>query len=364
MQIREIYTFDYYPYGMLMPGRSYSSTAYKYGFNGKEKDDEVKGEGNSIAFEARIFDSRLGRFMSSDPWTAKYSWQTPYAYHRNSPITFIDWLGLGDKFYDETGKFLYEGKGNNTGLFVISNERYEQLKSAFASNDRKFVSKLKGFSLTAFGSEEDAAKSWAKSGHRETLNDPMHLERAAQIFQAKTSGDASVPNIFLLGNTVVGNKSTDGLVRNQVDPTASNMLLNGKRITDFTYVKQEKVLERDWENTSILKKLFGVGNWKTKEVKYETNVSYWKASAFVHTHPPGRDSERFSLSGGLFGYSGDIGFASSGYNVYLVPTTSSELSYMFQLKAKDVMGLSWNTTYEGERFVETNCKKKIPVGGK
>jgi hypothetical protein len=33
---------DYYPFGSLMPGRSASSESYSYGFNGMEKDDEVK----------------------------------------------------------------------------------------------------------------------------------------------------------------------------------------------------------------------------------------------------------------------------------------------------------------------------------
>ncbi len=39
---------DYYPFGMTMPGRNFNLTTnvYRYGFNGKESDDEVKGEGN------------------------------------------------------------------------------------------------------------------------------------------------------------------------------------------------------------------------------------------------------------------------------------------------------------------------------
>ena len=37
---------DYYPFGMLQPGRSYNAAGYRYGFNGKENDNEVKGEGN------------------------------------------------------------------------------------------------------------------------------------------------------------------------------------------------------------------------------------------------------------------------------------------------------------------------------
>ncbi len=36
--------YEYYPFGMLM--QSYTSSSYRYGFNGMEKDDEVSGSGN------------------------------------------------------------------------------------------------------------------------------------------------------------------------------------------------------------------------------------------------------------------------------------------------------------------------------
>ncbi|MFA6924932.1 MAG: hypothetical protein WC223_11855, partial [Bacteroidales bacterium] len=38
---------NYYTFGMLMPGRNFNTTTYRYGFNGKEKDDELKASGNS-----------------------------------------------------------------------------------------------------------------------------------------------------------------------------------------------------------------------------------------------------------------------------------------------------------------------------
>ncbi len=44
-----------------MPGRSYNGGDYRYGFNGTEKDDEVKGAGNQIDFGASGYDPRLGR---------------------------------------------------------------------------------------------------------------------------------------------------------------------------------------------------------------------------------------------------------------------------------------------------------------
>ncbi|MBK8642649.1 MAG: hypothetical protein IPN15_10700 [Saprospiraceae bacterium] len=60
---------DYYPFGSPMAGRTYkSSTNYRFGFNGIEKEDEINGAGNSYAFEYRMYDPRLGCFLSVDPF--------------------------------------------------------------------------------------------------------------------------------------------------------------------------------------------------------------------------------------------------------------------------------------------------------
>ena len=75
--------------------------AYRYGFNGKENDNEVKGEGNSIDFGARIYDSRLGRWLSTDPLTYKREWLSPYNFVQNNPINRIDPSGALDE-YTET----------------------------------------------------------------------------------------------------------------------------------------------------------------------------------------------------------------------------------------------------------------------
>ena len=87
---------DYYPFGSQMPGRKYSqaNTKYRYGYNGKENDNDVKGEGNQQDYGFRIYDARLGRFVSIDPLTISYPELTPYQYAENSPILFIDLDGL------------------------------------------------------------------------------------------------------------------------------------------------------------------------------------------------------------------------------------------------------------------------------
>lgn len=67
---------------------------YRYAFNGKEKDDEIKsGIGNSYNYGARMYDSRLGRFLSIDPMYAGVPHSSPYSYAVNSPILFIDFDG-------------------------------------------------------------------------------------------------------------------------------------------------------------------------------------------------------------------------------------------------------------------------------
>ena len=35
---------DYYPFGMEKPGRTFTNSDYRYGYNGKEKDNEMSNE--------------------------------------------------------------------------------------------------------------------------------------------------------------------------------------------------------------------------------------------------------------------------------------------------------------------------------
>jgi RHS repeat-associated protein len=85
---------DYYPFGMMMPGRKYSSDGtYRYGFNGKEKDSDI----NTLTvydYGFRIYNPALGKFLSVDPLFKSYPWNSPYAYAENEPIANVDLDGL------------------------------------------------------------------------------------------------------------------------------------------------------------------------------------------------------------------------------------------------------------------------------
>ena len=85
---------DYYPFGMLLPNRHGNSGDYRYGFQGQEMDNEVKGEGNSINYKFRMHDPRIGRFFAVDPLTAKYPHYTPYSFSGNKVIHAVELEGL------------------------------------------------------------------------------------------------------------------------------------------------------------------------------------------------------------------------------------------------------------------------------
>jgi RHS repeat-associated protein len=81
---------DYYPFGWKIPGRSFSSEGYRYGFNGKENDKESATQDYGF----RIYNPSIGKFLSVDPLTMNYPWYTPYQFAGNKPIWAIDLDGL------------------------------------------------------------------------------------------------------------------------------------------------------------------------------------------------------------------------------------------------------------------------------
>lgn len=87
---------DYSPYGTLLDGRhgQQNGTDYRYGFQGQEADDEIKGEGNSYNYTYRMHDPRIGRFFAIDPLAAQYAHNSPYAFSENIVINAVELEGL------------------------------------------------------------------------------------------------------------------------------------------------------------------------------------------------------------------------------------------------------------------------------
>ncbi len=79
---------DYSSYGATLPGRTFAGTGYRYGYNGKENDKDISSGAQDYGL--RIYDTRLGKFLSVDPLSASYPFYSPYQFAGNTPIQFID----------------------------------------------------------------------------------------------------------------------------------------------------------------------------------------------------------------------------------------------------------------------------------
>lgn len=88
---------DYSPFGVTLQGRNFTASGgdgFRFGFQGQEMDDEVKGVKNSYTTEFRQYDPRIGRWLTIDPLFKNFPWQSPYVSYDNNPLVLTDKKGL------------------------------------------------------------------------------------------------------------------------------------------------------------------------------------------------------------------------------------------------------------------------------
>lgn len=85
-------TSDYYPFGLEMEGRSWRDTtsAYRYGFNGKEKDDNGEFGSTTYDYGERQYNPSIGRWISPDKLSKEYPYASPHNFALNTPIQAKD----------------------------------------------------------------------------------------------------------------------------------------------------------------------------------------------------------------------------------------------------------------------------------
>jgi hypothetical protein len=267
---------------MLVPRRHGSLESYKYGFQNQEKDDEIKGEGNSINYTFRMHDPRVGRFFAVDPLFKEYAYNSPYAFSENRLIDSGELEGL---------ERYYAADGTEVGRVGLSEEIRILYPHATPSKAKNYIDdantnsdpnqqKIAGDvlfnnSFHAFTTAQDAASNWAY--YNNDKSKVINKEGGAAIYKIKLTNES---NLKIKGTDVDGSVSilspTVWGTKDNVDPRKA---LNGPEINL-------------WGASTIL-------------------PMPGKLAAFVHSH--GRGPDNFS------GYEGDAG-VSSDYNipVYLV----------------------------------------------
>ncbi|MCO6466732.1 MAG: RHS repeat protein [Bradyrhizobiaceae bacterium] len=85
---------DYYPYGMQLSERTYSSSEdYRYGYGRYEKDEEIAKHGNYLSFEDYGYDPLAARRWSPDREEKKFAWISCYAPFNGNPMYWTDKTG-------------------------------------------------------------------------------------------------------------------------------------------------------------------------------------------------------------------------------------------------------------------------------
>ncbi len=98
---------DYYPFGLVMDGRSYVAGGVdaRLKYIGIERDVETGYDHNGD----RSYDSRIARSMTLDPFAWKDPFRSPYSYAGNNPVSF----------YDAHGDSVWICDGNERALYTI-----------------------------------------------------------------------------------------------------------------------------------------------------------------------------------------------------------------------------------------------------
>ena len=228
--------------------------AYTYGYNGQERDDEIKGSGNSYNFGARIQDPRLGIFLSVDPRTSDLPSFSPYSYAVGNPIIYLDPDGeypitfhvRSFAPFDYFGAGLWKGDGKGRPFSTSSN---------YTSRIRQVTN----YETTTMAKSHQAHGNWSHSryGANAFSDAEIYDQSWGNRILTRLSGDndAFVPGIDYGGPTHDIDVWTDVFVNvTEFDDGSSKLNING-RVQGDGFPSSEAFVS-DQSGTSIF---LGVG---------------------------------------------------------------------------------------------------------
>ena len=122
-----------------------------------EKDNEVKGTGNSLDFGARIYDSRIGRWLSLDRYLNVYPGYTPYGFALNSPIQAYDGDGnlvvFVHGFIKDDGITNRRSSKNGEQIYFRDDYNNPESDNYWTCMDDKFMEAINDFNSVYFNGE-------------------------------------------------------------------------------------------------------------------------------------------------------------------------------------------------------------------
>ncbi len=207
-----------YFFGMLMPGRhdEINGNPYTYGFNGMERDEEVKGAGNSYDFGARMQDPRLGRFLSIDPLQIKYPSMSSYSAFANNPIIFIDpdgreWVNAHSAEVARIKKQLLDNPDNKKIQRLlkraqVKEARVNQYLSDLKANDVSLYNYIDNLQVGDQSGNTVNVKVYVSSDLNNTSG---NVGQTAETRYLPTGGEGNNPNVTYGDKKIVAPLSPD-----------------------------------------------------------------------------------------------------------------------------------------------------------
>jgi len=260
---------------MELPGRNFqSSLLYKYGYQGQfaEKDEET----GLNQFELRLYDSRINRSLSTDPYNQYHS---PYIGMGNNWVNLVDpsggstedhFLGAEGHIYD---KNLSQSEGEAMGLIWLG------------SNDAKAADL--NLSLSNLGFNGRIIDMWAQTDKFFSV-DMTPEEQAQGVMDIFRAGAESAETILFLAAFFPESKIVQAYAAYS-GTTALTLGASSTAVLGKSYVPIRNVIVKMSNNSGLLAKLnraskgtwvkvyeAGIRNGKNVEIHYFRNMKTGK----------------------------------------------------------------------------------------
>jgi RHS repeat-associated protein len=257
---------DYYPFGMLMPGRNFNAVGakdYKYGFNGKEQDPEVMGEGNVYDYGFRIYNPRIGKFLSVDPIADSYPFYTPYQFAGNMPIQFIDVDGLEPA----------DAVEKNRALALVNDFKVSRIAVQMAFSTMNFLKVMENLRATILNPGININNAGGNFCGIHAFSYVMAYYRPEKF----TKG---VLELFARGKTEVNGKSIEAKSNSLRHPKPND--LAGQPLSFFIFGASLRETDNGYLNYDD-NKYFPATGWRQMK-KWLSNVADLKVEMFEYGH--------------------------------------------------------------------------------
>ena len=185
---------------MLLPGREWQE-GYRFGFSAQEIADESNGSGMIIDFKFRIYNTRIGKWVSVDQLIKRYPSLSPYSFVDNNPIWFEEMDG---RYFDFSNLSSEQKETYNTAISLLreNSQLFNYMYSRIEASSNAYVVKFgetSGTNPAEFIPNTDEKGGEIIYSANTTLNMIYTIEENFHVFQIANK------NLFYSQNVALSN---------------------------------------------------------------------------------------------------------------------------------------------------------------